>query len=79
MATSTSHPKTRPNHQKVTPLFPNPRININKNQQTPDINGYFNGAALVDENGQEIRITERMVQQACKALVDSWLFPRMNH
>ncbi|WP_285259493.1 PA1571 family protein [Halopseudomonas bauzanensis] len=31
---------------------------------------------LVDENGREIAITERMIQQACEALDQQWVAPR---
>ena len=31
----------------------------------------FNGAAIIDENGVEIPITEEMVQTACDELDDS--------
>jgi len=30
----------------------------------------FHGAAIIDENGREIPITEAMVQKACKQLQD---------
>jgi len=35
----------------------------------------FNGAAIVDEFGQETPITESMVQHACNALNNSWHSP----
>ncbi len=41
-----------------------------------DNNPAFNGAAIIDENGNEVPITEDMIQTACKALGNSWLFPR---
>jgi len=31
----------------------------------------FHGAAIIDEHGQEIPITEEMVREACKQLEDS--------
>ncbi|MEZ2744856.1 PA1571 family protein [Halopseudomonas bauzanensis] len=31
---------------------------------------------LVDENGREIAITERMIQQACEALDQQWVAAR---
>ncbi len=37
-----------------------------ENQQEVD----FHGAAIIDENGREIPITEEMVQQACAELED---------
>lgn len=37
----------------------------------------FNGAAIIDEFGNEVLITETMVQRACNALKDSWHFPKM--
>ena len=40
--------------------------------QEPD----FHGAAIIDANGNEIPITEAMVQQACNESKNSWLFPR---
>ncbi|MGB2287999.1 MAG: PA1571 family protein [Porticoccaceae bacterium] len=39
------------------------------NQTQPKPN--FNGAAIIDENGNEIPITEEMVQNACDSLEDS--------
>lgn len=40
-------------------------------QQSSD----FHGAALIDQHGREVPITEAMVQQACKHLENSWLYP----
>lgn len=31
----------------------------------------FHGAAVIDENGREIPITEEMIQKACEELDDS--------
>ena len=31
---------------------------------------------LVDENGREIAITERMIQQACEELDQQWVAPQ---
>ena len=36
----------------------------------------FHGAAIIDENGNEIPITEDMIQDACRELSSAWLFPR---
>ena len=36
----------------------------------------FHGAAILDENGNEIPITEDMIRNACQCLKDSWHFPR---
>lgn len=36
------------------------------------------GAAIIDERGNEIPITEAMVQRACDELSRSWLFPRVS-
>lgn len=41
-----------------------------------DFNAEFNGAAIIDEQGNEVPITEEMVQSACKRLSNAWLFPR---
>ena len=30
----------------------------------------FHGAALIDQNGQEIAITEEMIEDACNELID---------
>lgn len=38
-------------------------------EQTQDID--FHGAALIDENGEEIPITEEMIQNACDKLDSS--------
>lgn len=34
------------------------------------------GAAVIDERGNEVPITEAMIQRACDELSRSWLFPR---
>ena len=36
----------------------------------------FHGAALIDEQGREIPITEAMIQEACRRLEQAWHFPR---
>ncbi|MDX1696221.1 MAG: hypothetical protein R3208_20825 [Ketobacteraceae bacterium] len=38
--------------------------------------GNFNGAAVIDEYGNEVPITEEMIQTACRKLKNAWLFPR---
>ena len=43
----------------------------NKDHQTKEETAHetdFNGAALIDENGNEIPITEEMIQSACEEL-----------
>lgn len=40
-------------------------------QTAPD----FHGAALIDDQGREVPITEAMVQRACKKLEQSWYYP----
>ncbi|MDG1165530.1 MAG: hypothetical protein P8P26_07325 [Porticoccaceae bacterium] len=40
-------------------------------QETPPEQPNFNGAAIIDEQGAEIPITEDMVQNACDELDDS--------
>ncbi|MGS2722239.1 PA1571 family protein [Porticoccus sp. GXU_MW_L64] len=37
--------------------------------QNNETNINFNGAAILDQNGQEVPITEEMVQDACQELV----------
>ena len=32
---------------------------------------HFNGATIIDENGNEVPITEEMVQQACNDLLEA--------
>lgn len=39
----------------------------------------FHGAALIDERGREIPITEEMVQRACAALERSGNYSRIVH
>lgn len=34
----------------------------------------FHGAAIIDDQGREIPITEQMVQQACSKLDSAWPF-----
>jgi hypothetical protein len=36
----------------------------------------FHGAAIIDEHGREIPITESMIQKACQALEKAWQPPR---
>lgn len=33
----------------------------------------FHGAAILDENGEEIPITEDMIQEACEKLDKNWV------
>ena len=40
------------------------------------LNAEFNGAAIIDDQGNEVPITEEMIQSACKKLGNAWLFPR---
>ena len=35
----------------------------------------FNGAALVDEQGREIPITEATILRACRELEQAWHYP----
>ena len=44
---------------------------ISKEQETLPEQPNFNGAAIIDEHGKEIPITEEMVQTACDELEDS--------
>lgn len=37
----------------------------------------FHGAALIDDEGREIPITEEMVLDACEALEKHWHYPVM--
>lgn len=46
-------------------------MNINSQQPKSD----FNGAAVIDEQGREVPITEAMIQQACEKLAKSWRYP----
>lgn len=36
------------------------------------------GAAIIDEQGNEVPITESMIERACEELSRSWQFPRGN-
>ena len=36
---------------------------------------HFHGAAIIDEHGREIPITEDMIQRACEHLEDQWQYP----
>ena len=38
--------------------------------QPPEID--FHGASIINERGEEIPITEKMVQQACKIFIQQW-------
>jgi hypothetical protein len=42
--------------------------NISTEKQTERAAPDFNGAAIIDENGVEVAITEEMVQSACDQL-----------
>ena len=44
---------------------------ITKEQETLPEQPSFNGAAIINEQGKEIPITEEMVQTACDELEDS--------
>lgn len=35
------------------------------------------GAAIIDERGNEVPITESMIQRACDQLDTTWAFPRL--
>lgn len=36
----------------------------------------FHGAAVLDEQGREIPITEAMILRACKELEQAWSYPK---
>lgn len=46
-------------------------MNMNSQQSQSD----FNGAAVIDEQGHEVPITEAMIQQACENLANDWNYP----
>ncbi|MZR61645.1 PA1571 family protein [Alcanivorax sp. DP30] len=50
---------------------------MNMNSQKPQSN--FNGAAVIDEQGREVPITEAMIQQACESLAKNWHYPLPAH
>ena len=51
-------------------------MQANENQLNALPNGNpFQGAALLDEQGREIPITEEMIVQACDELLKMWQFP----
>lgn len=35
----------------------------------------FHGAALIDEQGREVPITEEMIRRACETLEHRWHYP----
>ena len=41
------------------------------NSENKDTPADFHGAAVIDKNGQEVPITEEMVQKACSKLEDA--------
>jgi hypothetical protein len=49
-------------------------MNTKMNTNVFDLQG-FCGAALVDEQGREIPITEEMIVDACDELMKLWHFP----
>ncbi|MDX1802722.1 MAG: hypothetical protein R3292_01490 [Alcanivorax sp.] len=46
-------------------------MNMNNNHRPAD----FHGAAVIDEQGREIPITEAMIQHACERLEQAWHYP----
>ncbi len=46
---------------------------MNMHSQQP--NTQFNGAAVIDDLGREIPITEAMIQRACENLAREWHYP----
>lgn len=48
---------------------------LNAMHAAPSACNPFQGAALLDENGREIPITEEMIVQACDELLKQWQFP----
>lgn len=48
--------------------IPDPSDNSNKNEKKFCID--FHGAAIINQDGQEIAITEEMVENACNQLMD---------
>ncbi len=46
-------------------------MNLDSQQPGKD----FHGAAIIDEHGREIPITEAMIQQAFQRLENSWYYP----
>jgi len=48
---------------------PAPSDNSNKNEKNYCID--FHGAAIINQDGQEIAITEEMVEKACNQLMDN--------
>lgn len=51
-------------------MKPNKTKNERQNQaeQAPDLHG----AAIINERGQEVPITEKMIQRAFRKLIDAW-------
>lgn len=49
--------------------------NRTDNRRTTKPEPDFHGAAIIDEHGREIPITEDMVQRACRKLDNVWYFP----
>lgn len=49
------------------------QIYSSKDKRLPEPD--FHGAALIDDNGREIPITEAMIREACEALEDQWHYP----
>ncbi|MCC1497140.1 PA1571 family protein [Alcanivorax sp. 1008] len=44
-------------------------------QNTSDQTRDFHGAALIDESGREVPITEDMIRRACETLEHGWHYP----
>ena len=47
------------------------KLNSSNNKQDDTVAADFNGAAIIDDQGVEVPITEDMVQTACDELGDS--------
>lgn len=46
-----------------------------QNDKHHTTNNALFSAAVIDENGKEIPITEAMIQQACEMIEKQWRFP----
>lgn len=58
-------------HLSLVPLSPH------RDTPVPALTGRnFHGAAIVDEQGREMAITESMILRACRELEQHWCYPR---
>lgn len=70
-------PENEANHNSA--LTHKARNSLKDSLETVENKDKFNGAAIIDAQGNEILITEGMILDACRTLENNWYFPRTLH